>query len=321
MVFRYGEEVNNGVTHDLNEESPTQRRTLRVGIIGLGQMGEPMGFQILSSLSPWVEIYIHSRTRSRGARLEQAGAIWRDSPAEMAKTVDVVLYMVPAIADIRDSLLSHDGLLSGQMRELTVIIGSTVSASAVKDLEKELRAKTLHRISVVDAPVSGGVESANDGTLSVFAGGEAKAIATAKQVLKAVGTVYHLGPLGAGQVAKACNQMLVAAQMAALAEASVLAQRAGIELSELFHSLQGGYAGSRLMEVKGAKLATSDYSLGGRSKFIIKDLESALEQADSAEMRPRLTNFLIAIYSEVVEAGYGDDDLSVIKKHIENLTG
>src|SRR5699024_12023708 len=81
--------------------------------------------------------------------------------------------------------------------------------------------------------VSGGVESANDGTLSVFAGGEAKAIATAKQVLKAVGTVYHLGPLGAGQVAKACNQMLVAAQMAALAEASVLAQRAGIELSEI----------------------------------------------------------------------------------------
>lgn len=321
MVFRYAEVVNNGVAHVFDEETLARDKALKVGVIGLGQMGEPMGLQILSRLSPSVEVYIHSRTRRRGTALEQAGAKWLDSPAEIAKKVDVVLYMVPAIADIRDSIFSQDGLLSGQVQELTVIIGSTVSASAVVMLEKEIQTKARHVVSLLDAPVSGGVESAKDGTLTVFVGGKVKAIAAAKQVLEAVGTVYHLGQLGAGQVAKACNQMLVAAQMAALGEASVLAERAGIELTELFQALQGGYAGSRLMEVKGAKLATNDYSLGGRSKFIIKDLESALEQADSVTMSPRLTNFLIDVYSDVVEAGYGDDDLSVIKKYIEELTG
>jgi 2-hydroxy-3-oxopropionate reductase len=178
-------------------------------------------------------------------------------------------------------------------------------------------------VRVIDAPVSGGEAKALDGTLSIMVGGPDADVAAAWGVLSACGSPTHLGPLGAGAVAKACNQLIVGAEVAALAEASLLARDAGIDLATLFDVLDRGLASSRVLEQKRDKLTTGDYTVSGPAKFMAKDLRFALEAPHASQTPLPLTTFLRGQYEGLNAAGLGDLDIAVMQRYIDeqSVTG
>ncbi|MFT4295013.1 MAG: NAD(P)-dependent oxidoreductase [Micropruina sp.] len=289
-----------------------------VGFIGLGRMGLPMAGHIQKHATGG-RLILLDRFPDRLADLVSGGAELAANPREVAADSDLIILMVPAIGDIEALLDGPDGLLAGLRKPLILVVSSTTSAKDVRDLQARLDDQP-HPVTVVDAPVSGGVEGAEAGALSIMIGGPDEAAATAVAVMSATGTAVHLGPLGAGQVAKACNQLIVAAEVVAVAEASLLAERAGLDVGRLFDLLSTGYAGSRIMEVKGPKFVNHDHTAAGPAKFLIKDLKAVIEEADVSGLRLVTAEPLLAAYTALTEAGLGDEDASVVQQWIEDAS-
>ena len=164
--------------------------------------------------------------------------------------------------------------------------------------------------------VSGGVEGAEAGTLSIMVCGEERDVTDTWAVLSACGNPVHLGPLGSGQVAKACNQMIVASTILALGEAAVLAERSGLDLTELFRLLGGGYAGSRILESRGDRIIPEDYSPSGVAKYMVNDLDFASAVAATGT-HPVLLPAVKAAFEEPTALGHGDSDIAVTRRYIE----
>lgn len=290
-----------------------------IGFIGLGVMGAPMAGHILDALPPGSRLHVAARRRAAAEPLLAAGALWHDTAREVAAASTVVVLMLPDLPDIQSLLDGEDGLLAGAGGPLLLVICSTVSPEGVRDLGDQLHARTGGRVRVVDAPVSGGEEGALAGTLSIMVGGDADDAALARATLAPAGNPVHLGPLGAGQIAKACNQMIVAATVLALGEASVIAERAGLDVGALFDLLGGGYAGSRILEVKKERFAAHDHSPSGAAKFLVKDLTFAVAEAErTATATPQL-DVLRAVFTDLTAAGYGDQDTAVVQAYVEGL--
>ncbi|MCW5954035.1 MAG: NAD(P)-dependent oxidoreductase [Propionibacteriaceae bacterium] len=263
------------------------------------------------------QLLIRDLDRERQADLEAAGAQWADSLADLARRCDVIIAMVPEIRDVRALLAGPDGLLAHTLTPWTLVVSSTCSPQEVRDLATELEGANSP-VRVVDAPVSGGAEGAGSGTLSIMVGGEDDAASLACEVLSAAGEAVHMGPLGSGQVAKACNQLIVAAEVVALAEASLLAERAGLDVAQLFEVLQRGYAGSRLMEVKAHRFVNHDHTPSGPARFMIKDLRAAAEEAEQTGLALVSIDTLRRVFGELTEAGLGNNDTSVVQAFIES---
>lgn len=287
-----------------------------IGFIGLGTMGNPMARHVLAARPG--EVVVHTRTRARVAGLEAAGARWADSPAELARTCDVVVFVVPTIGDVEALVFGDGGLLGGVGRPLVLVVSSTTGAAEVRALGAAAAEASDGLVTVVDAPVSGGEEGAEAGTLSVMVGGPDAEAALVVDVLGATGRAVHLGPLGSGQVAKACNQLIVAATVVANAEAAVVAERAGLDVAALFDLLGGGYAGSRVMEVKARRFAEHDHSPSGAAKFMVKDLRAFAEVAADAGVTTALTEPLRAVFGGLTDAGLGEADTAVVQRWIED---
>lgn len=282
-----------------------------VGVIGLGAMGRPMAEHLLRAHG---RLVITGRTR-RHEDLEALGATWVDTPRALAADVDVVLSMLPDLPQLEAALDGPDGLLAAD-RPLLLLVASTSSPTRVRELADRLARDGDGRVRVVDCPVSGGVGGATDGTLSIMLGGSEADAAEAAAALAPCGTAVHLGPLGAGQVAKAANQLVVGATMLAIAEATVLAERSGIDVDRLWTLLQGGYAGSNLLRANHRRLVDEDYEPGGLARYMVKDLGFATDVADATSTHATLLPALRAAYVELVEAGLGDDDLSVARRFV-----
>lgn len=285
----------------------------RIGFIGLGVMGTPMVHHILRSRGA---VAISGRSR-RHESLEASGAVWHDSAADLAAHCDVIISMLPDLPELEAMLEGPKGLVSGVTGPLLLIIGSTSSASGVRELAARLEKGTSGRVRVVDAPVSGGEDGATAGSLSIMLGGAPEDTDLAAAVLEPCGTPVRLGPLGAGEVAKACNQLVVASTMIALSEATVIADRNGIDTVELWNLLSGGYAGSNLLSSRQEKLVNRDYSPSGVAKYMVKDLAFAADAAAAGSIDPVLLPALRAAFDELVEAGLGDKDLTVMRQLIE----
>ena len=291
-------------------------RTPTVGFIGLGVMGAPMAGHILRA---GFALQVTARRPAAAAALVDAGATWAPTARDVAARSGVVVLMLHDLPDIETLLDGPDGLLAGVTRPLVLVISSTVSPEGVRLLDTHLRERTGGLVHVVDAPVSGGEEGAVAGTLAVMVGGEASDVAVALPVLAATGSAVHLGPSGAGQVAKACNQMIVAATVLALGEAAVVAERAGLDVGAMFDLLGGGYAGSRILEVKGRRFATHDHSPSGPAKFMVKDLGFAtVEAIRSGTATPQLDTLREA-FTDLTARGLGDQDTAVVQAYIEQL--
>lgn len=297
-------------TAEVPTTAPTGAPAARMGVIGLGSMGEPMAGHLLAAHGTLV---VHSR--SRKPALLEAGATWADTPRELAEQVDAVLVMLPDLPQLAPMLEGPDSLLAAGT-ELLLLIGSTSSPVAARELGERLGAESDGKVRVVDVPVSGGEAGAKAGTLSIMAGGAEADVARARELLASCGTVHHLGPLGAGEVAKSCNQMIVGATMLAIADATVLAERSGIAPEALFTVLSGGYAGSTLLSDKREKLVAGDYSPGGIAAYMTKDLGFAAAVAEDTGTSPALLATLRAAYDELVAAGLGEEDLSVARRFV-----
>jgi len=287
------------------------QRDAVVGVIGLGAMGRPMAEHLLRARGA---LRITGRAR-RHHDLEEAGATWLDTPRELAADADVVLSMLPDLPQLEAALDGPDGMLAAE-RPLLLLVASTSSPTAVRALADRLARETDGRVRVVDCPVSGGVDGAAAGTLSIMLGGEDADAAEAAAVLEACGTPVHLGPLGAGEVAKAANQLVVGATMLAIAEATVLAERSGIDVDRMWTLLAGGYAGSNLLRSNHRRLVEEDYAPGGLARYMVKDLGFAADVAEATSTHPTLLPALAGAYRELVEAGHGDDDLSVARRFV-----
>ncbi|QCR53263.1 3-hydroxyisobutyrate dehydrogenase [Brachybacterium sp. SGAir0954] len=286
-----------------------------VGVLGLGAMGLPMAEHLLAAHGA---LTVSSR-RPR-PELTDRGAAWAATPRELAAASTAVLVMLPDLPELEPLLEGEDGLLAGA-GDLLLMIGSTSSPVAVRALDADLRSRTDGRVRVVDCPVSGGEDGARAGTLSIMLGGAEEDTALAARLLAACGTPVRLGPLGAGEVAKACNQLIVGATALALGEVTVLAERSGIDLETLFDVLGGGYAGSAFLRARREKFTTGDDSPSGVAKYMVKDLRFAAETAEATGTQGTLLPALRAAYDELVDAGLGDLDLAATRRFTAGRSG
>jgi 2-hydroxy-3-oxopropionate reductase len=301
----------------MTEASPTVElsRSGHVGVIGLGVMGGPMAANLLANGR--YQIAITGRTRARHLDLIAAGADWHDTPSSLAAAVEAIVLMLPDLPEVEAVLSGSQGILAGRGDDLLLIISSTSSPTGVRELATQLRRETNGAVRVVDAPVSGGQDGAVAGTLSIMVGGAAEDAVRAVEILKACGTPVHLGPLGSGQVAKACNQLIVAATILAIGEAAVLADRSQLDLTKLFALLGGGYAGSRILQTRGERIVFEDYSPSGAARYMIKDLDFATAIAAATDTYPALLPAIRNAFRELVEQGLGDFDIAVTRRFTE----
>lgn len=284
--------------------------SLRIGAVGLGAMGRPMAARLLAAHG---DLVIHARRPQ--PELTSAGASWAGSPRELASNADVVLAMLPDLPQLEELMEGEDGLLAGD-GELLLLIGSTSSAPAVRALAERVGAATDGRVRIVDCPVSGGEDGAIAGTLSIMLGGSPEDAAIAAQALAPCGTPVHLGPLGAGEVAKACNQLVVSATILALGEATVLAERSGLDLDAMWTLLSGGYAGSRLLDSRRDRLVSGDDSPSGIARYMVKDLRFAADIAEATGTAAVLLPTLRDAFDALVDAGLGERDIAVTRRFV-----
>ncbi|MDX3672321.1 NAD(P)-dependent oxidoreductase [Streptomyces europaeiscabiei] len=282
-------------------------RPATVGFLGLGAMGLPMAVNLARA---GFDVLAWNRGRTPLETAAAAGCRTADSPEQVAAAAPVVLTMLPDLPQVIERLDGPDGLRSGQPVMDTLVVMGTVSPVAVRALAEKLRPQG---ITVVDAPVSGGVRGARDATLSIMAGGPAETVAQIRPYLEAMGsTVRRLGDTGSGSLAKACNQLVVAGTLVALAEAVLLGERGGLEPAALLDVLAGGLASSEVLAQKRHHLAEGDFTPSGPARYLHKDLGFVLDGAADERVALPLSTTVAGLYAAVVEQGLGDLDNSVV---------
>ena len=287
-----------------------------MGFVGLGNMGLPMVLNALAAKRG--PILITGRSRDRAARAITAGALWHDSARDLADTCPVIVLMVPDLPEVDELLFAARGIAESD-RSTIVVVCSSVSPAGIRESDRRLKARTGGRMRLVDAPVSGGTEGAESGTLSIMVGGDTEPVARVLPLLAAFGTPIHLGPLGSGDIAKACNQLIVAATICGISEASVIAERSGLDVAALLTILEHGYAGSRVLATKRQRIVDRDYSPTGVARYMVKDLGFAAAAAVETATTTPVLDVLRQNFDELVEAGMGDLDLSVVHHWVESL--
>ena len=280
----------------------------RVGFIGLGIMGAPMARQLLAAGIP---LTVHSRSQGPVDALVEAGAGRATSPAELARASDVIVTMLPDTPDVEHVMLGDDGVMAGAAAGSLVIDMSTIDPGPTRAIAEQLAARD---VEMLDAPVSGGERGAIDGTLSIMVGGSDEAFARAMPILQAMGkNIVHVGPSGAGQITKACNQLVVAATIEAVAEALVLAERSGVDAAKVREALLGGFAGSKILEVHGQRMLDRAFEPGFRARLHRKDARIVLDAAQAAGSPIPAFQVVAAQLDRLVdEADRGDLDHSAL---------
>lgn len=288
----------------------------RIGFIGLGIMGRPMARNLLEA---GFELIVHSRSAAPVDELVAAGAERGTDPASVASRSDMIVTMLPDSPDVELVLLGERGVAEGIRAGSLLIEMSTIAPASAKGFA---RAFEDMDVSMLDAPVSGGERGATEGTLSIMVGGPADAFDRALPVLKVMGSkVVHVGPAGAGQVTKACNQLVVASTIEAVAEALVLATKAGVDPAKVRDALLGGFAGSKILDVHGQRMLQHDLGPGFRSQLHRKDARIVRETA--RELGAPVPSFEIVAdaFERLVAEGRGDLDHSALVTLLEDEAG
>ena len=246
----------------------------RIAFIGLGIMGLPMAGHLLKAGFP---LTVYNRTASRASDLVRAGARQAATPAEAAPGADFVISIVTDGPDVEQVLLGPDGAVHGAQPGAVFIDMSTISPETARNLADRL---SLHQIEFLDAPVSGGDVGARNATLTIMAGGKQDVFEQARPVFEVLGKrLTHVGPAGAGQVVKACNQVVTAVNLLAVCEALTLAEKNGIDQQTMIHVLAGGASQSWSLENMGPRIAKGDFTPGFMVKLLQKDLNIVLSLA------------------------------------------
>lgn len=289
---------------------------VKVGYIGLGLMGKSIARNILKAGFPLV---VHNRSRAAVDELVAEGAIAADSPAEVAGQSEIVFTNLPDTPDVELVALGDQGIRAGARPGLIYIDNSTIKPAAARRIAEEL-AKA--GVQALDAPVSGGDIGARNATLTIMIGGEASALEKAMPILHAMGkTITHVGGPGAGQVAKAANQIMVAAQMAAMGELLVFAQKAGVDPRKVVEAIKGGAAQCWTLDVKPPRLFEGNRNPGFKAHMQLKDLRIVLETAREYDIPLPCTSENTKLFERMIELGMGELDNSAVVGVIEEMAG
>ncbi|MBD5656078.1 MAG: NAD(P)-dependent oxidoreductase [Candidatus Eremiobacteraeota bacterium] len=288
----------------------------RVGFIGLGNMGKPMVRRLLGG---GVTVGIYNRSRPACDELAREGALPAESPRALAAVSDVIFTMLPDAPNVAAVLRGENGVFAGAAADCVAIDSSTIAPDAARAFAADAAERG---IAFLDAPVSGGPEGASAGTLAIMVGGDPDTFERVRPLFELLGaTVIRCGPSGAGQVTKACNQLVVALHIEALAEAIVLARKAGVEPSAMLEILRAGLAGSRVMELRGSAMVAGDFTTRARAAFHHKDLGIALQLARTSGAVVPLTALVDQLFAALESRGEGDLDHTALLTVVERLSG
>ncbi|WP_233563915.1 NAD(P)-dependent oxidoreductase [Cryobacterium tepidiphilum] len=285
-----------------------------IAVLGLGPMGMPMARNLITAFG---RITVWNRTAAVADRLADTATVAPDVAAAARPIVLTVLPDLPQVESLLDELRS--GWASAGIDDPILVVHGTVSPPRVAELAAHLASDGIR---VVDAPVSGGPIGAAAGTLSVMVGGDADAVRRLGPVFAALGaTVRHLGPSGSGALAKLCNQVVVAATVAAVAEATVLAEAGGLPLEPLFELLSGGLAGSEVLRQKGERYRTRDFAGGGSALNQLKELRFTMETADARQLSLPVAAATTTLFERMVADGAGSLDHTGVLGTVEQMCG
>ncbi len=291
----------------------------RIGFIGLGTMGKPMAHNLMKASYP---LNVLTRTRSKIEDLFAEGAVWCNTPKEIARKSDVVITMLPDTPDVLQVVAGKDGVFDGVHAGTLIIDMSTISPIAVRKLAQEAETRGC---DFLDAPVSGGDIGAKNATLSIMVGGKEAAFNRALPIFQAMGkTILRIGESGAGQITKAANQILTSIHIEAVSEALVFAAKAGVDPAKVRQALMGGSAYSRILEIHGQKMIDRNFKPGFRMRLHRKDLDITVEAGKVYGAALPVTSQVRELMIETINDGQGDMDNSsfiLLLEKLSNLPG
>lgn len=288
--------------------------TTKVGFIGLGIMGKPMSKNLLKA---GFEVVVSNHNSAVADELVALGAQKAESAKDIAAQCDVVITMLPNSPEVKAVVLGEKGIIEGAKPGTVVIDMSSISPLASREIHDALKQKG---IDMLDAPVSGGEPKAIDGTLSVMVGGDKAIFEQYAPLLKAMaGSVVHTGDIGAGNVTKLANQVIVAVNIAAMSEALTLATKAGVNPDLVFQAIRGGLAGSTVLEAKAPMVMDRNFKPGFRIDLHIKDLANALDTSHGIGAQLPLTASVMEMMHALRVDGLGQADHSALACYYEKL--
>jgi 3-hydroxyisobutyrate dehydrogenase-like beta-hydroxyacid dehydrogenase len=283
-----------------------------IGFIGLGLMGRPMSLNLKKA---GARLIVHNRSRPVVEEMAAKGMVAADTPAAVAAKAKVVIVMVSDTPAVEAVIGGADGILGAVGPDSLVIDMGTTAVSATRRLAAAVVGAGGQ---YVDAPVSGGTVGAEDGTLTIMAGGPEDAVGRAAPVFEVLGaSLTHVGAIGTGQVAKAANQVIVGLVIGAVAEALTLARRAGADPAKVRQALKGGFADSRILELHGQRMVSGDFRPGGKATTQRKDLAQALDLAAELGFKMPATHLNKGLYDRLIDDGFGDLDHSALIKVLD----
>ena len=289
---------------------------MRVGFVGLGIMGRPMALNLLKAGN---EVIVWARRKESMTPLIEAGAQGAESPAAVAATADIVFSMVADAPDVRDVMLGSQGIVQSKRTGLIAVDMSTIPPAAAKSIGADLAAQG---VTFLDAPVSGGEVGAVAGTLSIMVGGDKTAFDKVSPLFACMGkNVVHIGVSGAGQVAKAANQILTGVGVLAVAEAMAFAKKNGADPAKVREALMGGFAGSKILENHGQRMIDRNFKPGFKSWMHEKDMNIVMQTAHDLGLYLPASAATAQMFKAMVGSGLGEQDSIAVLKLLEQLSG
>jgi len=286
----------------------------KIGVIGTGIMGEPMARNLMRG---GYDVHVYSRTKSKAEPLQAEGATWHDSPLAVAEDVDVVISIVSDSPDVQAVYLGDDGVLQGLCAGMLCIDMSTISPEVARNVDCKIKDKGG---SFLDAPVSGGLNGARAGTLSIMVGGDDEAIHRAKPIFDCLGkSMVHCGPVGNGQLTKLCNQILCGLNLLAVSEAVVFAKQVGLDPTTMLKAVSGGAAGSWALNNLGIRMLARDFEPLFMIDLQQKDLRITLEAARDKLVPLPGTALVHQLLAANQAMGEGREGTQALVKTIERL--
>ncbi len=289
---------------------------LDLGFIGLGVMGQPMAINLCTAGH---RLSVYARKPTQSEALQSIGATVLESPHAVARAAEILFLNVSDDAALEAVLFSANGAASGLRADSIVVDMGTTSPAYTRQLALRLQ---QHNVHLIDAPVSGGQAGAIAGTLSIMAGGPEAAFQRVLPLFEIIGGgIVHVGDSGAGQIAKACNQIVVSAALLGVAEALTFARRQGVDAGKVRQALLGGSAYSKILEIHGQRMLDRNYQPGFKAKLHQKDLGIVLEEAQIAGMSLPGSALAAQMMCALVAAGDGELDSSALINVIQQLNG
>jgi 2-hydroxy-3-oxopropionate reductase len=289
-----------------------------IGFIGLGVMGKPMAKNLLKAGH---RVVVHNRSRGAVDELTAAGASAGESPADVARQATIVITMLPDTPDVELVLTAPAGVLSALQPGAVVVDMSSISPVATERLAKLVAAKGA---TMLDAPVSGGEIGAMNASLSIMVGGDETTFNRVRPIFESMGSperIVHIGPSGAGQVCKVCNQVAIGGALLGVSEAVALARKSGVDPARVRQALMGGFAASRVLEVHGERMLKGNYAPGFRTRLYQKDLRIAGETGAAKAVAMPATSLITQLVNALTAADGGDLDYAAVGTVLFKLAG